>query len=117
MMKEKAYISQSIAASEEMLQVWDKNFLSNTHTELGNGWLPHGGTSSTEFKNQPRQLFLARHIVYKYLKYCPSTLVYTVDVLQKLLTRGKKLRMYELEFYCPCTHERELCPWYLELVE
>ncbi|EFJ29119.1 hypothetical protein SELMODRAFT_410672 [Selaginella moellendorffii] len=76
-MKEKAYISQSIAAGEEMLQVWDE----------------------------------------KYLKYCPGAPVYTTGVLQKLLTRGKKLGMYELEFYYPCTHERELCPWYLELVE
>ncbi|EFJ04897.1 hypothetical protein SELMODRAFT_431975 [Selaginella moellendorffii] len=52
-----------------------------------------------------------------YLKYCPGALIYTADVLQNLLTRGKKLRMYELEFYCPCTHERELCLWYLELME
>ncbi|EFJ09266.1 hypothetical protein SELMODRAFT_428161 [Selaginella moellendorffii] len=94
-MKEKAYISQSIAAGEEMLQVWDEKFLSSTCT--GNGWLPRGGTSSAEFKNQPGQPFLARRM--------------------KLLTRGKKLGMYEPEFYCPCTHERELCPWYLELVE
>ncbi|EFJ06630.1 hypothetical protein SELMODRAFT_430510 [Selaginella moellendorffii] len=124
-MKEKAYIFQSIADGEEILQVWDEKFLSSTRTcitleeyirvclaELGNGWLPCGGTSSVEFKNQPRQPFLAR-----YLKYCPSAPVYTVGVLQKLLTRGKKLGMYEPEFYCPCIHERELCPWYLELVE
>ncbi|EFJ38892.1 hypothetical protein SELMODRAFT_403163 [Selaginella moellendorffii] len=84
-MKEKAYISQSIAAGEEMLQVWDEKFLSST---------PH-----------------------RYLKYSPGAPVYTTGVLQKLLTRGKKLGMYEPEFYCPCTHERELCPWYLELVE
>ncbi|EFJ09202.1 hypothetical protein SELMODRAFT_428323 [Selaginella moellendorffii] len=76
-MKEKAYISQSIATGEEMLQVWDE----------------------------------------KYLKYSPGAPVYTTGVLQKLLTRGKKLGMYEPEFYCPCTHERELCSWYLELVE
>ncbi|EFJ21966.1 hypothetical protein SELMODRAFT_416886 [Selaginella moellendorffii] len=114
-MKEKAYISQSIAAGEEMLQVWDKKFLSSPRT--GNGWLPHGGTSSTEFKNQPRQPFLVRRMVYRYFKYCPGAPVYTTGVLQKLLTRGKKLGMYELEFYCPCTHERELCLWYLELVE
>ncbi|EFJ25287.1 hypothetical protein SELMODRAFT_414131 [Selaginella moellendorffii] len=44
-MKEKAYIFQSIA------------------DELGNGWLPRGGTSSVEFKNQPRQPFLARRMV------------------------------------------------------
>ncbi|EFJ04652.1 hypothetical protein SELMODRAFT_432215, partial [Selaginella moellendorffii] len=31
-MKEKAYISQSIAAGEEMLQVWDEKFLSSTRT-------------------------------------------------------------------------------------
>ncbi|EFJ09345.1 hypothetical protein SELMODRAFT_428056 [Selaginella moellendorffii] len=43
--------------------------------------------------------------------------VYITGVLQKLLTRGKKLGMYEPEFYCPCTHEKELCLWYLELVE
>ncbi|EFJ07814.1 hypothetical protein SELMODRAFT_429367, partial [Selaginella moellendorffii] len=114
-MKEKAYISQSIAAGEEMLQVWDEKFLSSTRT--GNGWLPRGGTSSAEFKNQPGQPFLARRMVYRYLKYSPGALVYTTGVLQKLLTRGKKLGMYEPEFYCPCTHERELCPWYLELVE
>ncbi|EFJ38241.1 hypothetical protein SELMODRAFT_402000 [Selaginella moellendorffii] len=41
----------------------------------------------------------------------------TINKAKKLLTRGKKLGMYELEFYCPCTHERELCLWYLELVE
>ncbi|EFJ08189.1 hypothetical protein SELMODRAFT_429172 [Selaginella moellendorffii] len=116
-MKEKAYISQSIATGEEMLQVWDENFLSSTHTKLGNDWLPRGGTSSAEFKNQPGQPFLARRMVYRYLKYCPGAPVYTTSVLQKLLTRGKKLGMYEPEFYCPCTHERELCPWYLELVE
>ncbi|EFJ21968.1 hypothetical protein SELMODRAFT_416888 [Selaginella moellendorffii] len=117
-MKEKAYISQSIATGEEMLQVWDEKFLSSPYTditlkeyicacfaELGNGWLPHGGMSSAEFKNQPEQPFLARRMVYK------------IGVLQKLLTRGKKLGMYELEFYCPCTHERKLCLWYLELVE
>ncbi|EFJ21159.1 hypothetical protein SELMODRAFT_417565 [Selaginella moellendorffii] len=46
-----------------------------------------------------------------------SAPVYTTGVLQKLLTRGKKLGMYELELYCPCTYERQLCPWYLELVE
>ncbi|EFJ04735.1 hypothetical protein SELMODRAFT_432136 [Selaginella moellendorffii] len=114
-MKEKAYISQSIAAGEEMLQVWDEKFLSSTRT--GNGWLPRGGTSSAEFKNQPGQPFLARRMVYRYLKYSPGAPVYTTGVLQKLLTRGKKLGMYEPEFYCPCTHERELCPWYLELVE
>ncbi|EFJ24531.1 hypothetical protein SELMODRAFT_414681 [Selaginella moellendorffii] len=114
-MKEKVYISQSIAAGEEILQVWDEKFLSSTHT--GNGWLPRGGTSSAEFKNQPRQPFLARHMVYRYLKYCPGAPVYTTGVLHKLLTRGKKLGMYEPEFYCPCIHERELCPWYLELVE
>ncbi|EFJ11016.1 hypothetical protein SELMODRAFT_426661 [Selaginella moellendorffii] len=114
-MKEKAYISQSIAAGEEMLQVWDEKFLSSTCT--GNGWLPRGGTSSVEFKNQPGQPFLARRMVYRYLKYCPGAPVYTTGVLQKLLTRGKKLGMYEPEFYCPCTHERELCPSYLELVE
>ncbi|EFJ38246.1 hypothetical protein SELMODRAFT_402006 [Selaginella moellendorffii] len=114
-MKEKAYISQSIAAGEEMLQVWDEKFLSSTRT--GNGWLPRGGTSSAEFKNQPGQPFLARRMVYRYLKYCPGAPVYTTGVLQKLLTRGKKLGMYEPEFYCPCTYERELCPWYLELVE
>ncbi|EFJ28562.1 hypothetical protein SELMODRAFT_411005 [Selaginella moellendorffii] len=129
-MKEKAYISQSIAAGEEMLQVWDEKFLSSTRTDitlkeyiyaclakLGNGWLPRGGMSSAEFKNQPRQPFLARHMVYRYLEYCPGTPIYTIGVLQKLLTRGKKLGMYELEFYYPCTHERELCPWYLELME
>ncbi|EFJ27450.1 hypothetical protein SELMODRAFT_412237 [Selaginella moellendorffii] len=116
-MKEKAYISQSIAAGEERLQVWDEKFLSSTRTELGNGWLPRGGTSSAEFKNQPGQPFLARRMVYRYLKYCPSAPVYTTGVLQKLLTRGKKLGMYEPEFYCPCTHERQLCLWYLELVE
>ncbi|EFJ29785.1 hypothetical protein SELMODRAFT_409680 [Selaginella moellendorffii] len=114
-MKEKAYISQSIAAGEEMLQVWDEKFLSSTRT--GNGWLPHGGMSLAEFKNQPGQPFLARRMVYRYLKYCPGAPVYTTGVLQKLLTRGKKLGMYEPEFYCPCTHERELCSWYLELVE
>ncbi|EFJ21967.1 hypothetical protein SELMODRAFT_416887 [Selaginella moellendorffii] len=85
--------------------------------ELGNGWLSHGGTSSTEFKNQPRQPFLVRRMVYRYFKYCPGAPVYTTGVLQKLLTRSKKLGMYEPKFYCPCTHERELCPWYLELVE
>ncbi|EFJ35456.1 hypothetical protein SELMODRAFT_404886 [Selaginella moellendorffii] len=116
-MKEKAYISQSIAAGEEMLQVWDEKFLSSTHTELRNGWLPRGGTSSAEFKNQPRQPFLVRRMVYRHLKYWPSAPIYTTGVLQKLLTRGKKLGMYEPEFYCPCTYERELCLWYLELVE
>ncbi|EFJ12767.1 hypothetical protein SELMODRAFT_425150 [Selaginella moellendorffii] len=114
-MKEKAYISQSIATGEEMLQVWDEKFLSSTYT--GNGWLPRGGTSSAEFKNQPGQPFLVRHMVYRYLKYCPGPPLYTTGVLQKLLTRSRKLGMYEPEFYCPCTHERELCPWYLELVE
>ncbi|EFJ06634.1 hypothetical protein SELMODRAFT_430518 [Selaginella moellendorffii] len=79
-MKEKAYISQSIAAGEEMLQVWDEKFLSSTRTAPAHRYTQPG-------------------------------------VLQKLLTRGKKLGMYEPEFYCPCTHERELCPWYLELVE
>ncbi|EFJ09247.1 hypothetical protein SELMODRAFT_428301 [Selaginella moellendorffii] len=98
-MKEKVYISQSIAAGGEMLQVWDEKFLSSTHT--GNGWLPCGGTSLAKFKNQPEQPFLARHMVYRYLKYCPSAPVYTTGVLQKLLTRGKKLGMYEPEFYCP----------------
>ncbi|EFJ16464.1 hypothetical protein SELMODRAFT_422042 [Selaginella moellendorffii] len=44
-------------------------------------------------------------------------LVVVRDYACMILTRGKKLGMYELEFYCPCTHERELCPWYLELVE
>ncbi|EFJ17012.1 hypothetical protein SELMODRAFT_421443 [Selaginella moellendorffii] len=115
MMKEKAYISQSIVVGEEMLQVWDEKFLSSTCT--GNGWLPRGGMSSAEFKNQPGQPFLARCMVYRYLKYCPGALVYTTGVLQKLLTRGKKFGMYEPEFYCPCTHERELCQWYLELME
>ncbi|EFJ12125.1 hypothetical protein SELMODRAFT_425730 [Selaginella moellendorffii] len=129
-MMEKAYISQSIATGEEMLQVWDKKFLSSTCigitleeyiraclAELGNGWLPRGRTSLAKFKNQAGQPFLARHMVYRYLKYCPGAPVYTANVLQKLLTRGKKLGMDELEFYCPCTHERELCPWYLELME
>ncbi|EFJ16286.1 hypothetical protein SELMODRAFT_421974 [Selaginella moellendorffii] len=89
-MKERVYISQSIATSEEMLQVWDEKFLFSTHTSI---------------------------TLEEYLKYCPGTPVYTAGVLQKLLTRGKKFGMYEPEFYCPCTHERELCPWYLELVE
>ncbi|EFJ23106.1 hypothetical protein SELMODRAFT_416239 [Selaginella moellendorffii] len=79
-MKEKAYISQSIATGEKMLQVWDEKFLSSTRTAPAHRY------------TQP--------------VFC-----------EKLLTRGKKLGMYEPEFYCPCTHERELCPWYLELVE
>ncbi|EFJ13460.1 hypothetical protein SELMODRAFT_424393, partial [Selaginella moellendorffii] len=106
-----------------LVAVWAKELVKHrrnsftTSLRLGNSWLPRGGTSSAEFKNQPGQPFLARRMVYRYLKYSPGAPVYTTGVLQKLLTRGKKLGMYEPEFYCPCTHERELCPWYLELVE
>ncbi|EFJ36612.1 hypothetical protein SELMODRAFT_404775 [Selaginella moellendorffii] len=82
-MKEKAYISQSIVAGITL-----EEYIHACLVELGNGRLPHGGTSSVEFKNHPGQPFLAR-----YLKYCPGTPVYTASVLQKLLTRDKKLRM------------------------
>ncbi|EFJ23611.1 hypothetical protein SELMODRAFT_415449 [Selaginella moellendorffii] len=68
-------------------------------------------------KHRRNSFTTSRRHPHRYLKYCPGAPVYTTGVLQKLLTRGKKLGMYEPEFYCPCTHERELCPWYLELVE
>ncbi|EFJ34503.1 hypothetical protein SELMODRAFT_405897 [Selaginella moellendorffii] len=74
-MKEKLYITQSIAATKVPLQAWDT----------------------------------------KYLNYCPDAPVYTTSVFLKLLTGGKKLGMYEPEFYYPTARERELCPWYLEL--
>ncbi|EFJ33427.1 hypothetical protein SELMODRAFT_407210 [Selaginella moellendorffii] len=46
-----------------------------------NGWLPCGGTSLAEFKNQLGLPFLVRRMVYRYLKYCPGAPVYTAEAL------------------------------------
>ncbi|EFJ17299.1 hypothetical protein SELMODRAFT_420987 [Selaginella moellendorffii] len=69
-MKEKAYISQ----------------------KLGNSWLPCGGTNSTEFKNQQRQPFLLRSMVYRYLKYYPG--------VEQMPTSN-----FELDLYLECHPE------------
>ncbi|EFJ13440.1 hypothetical protein SELMODRAFT_424577 [Selaginella moellendorffii] len=128
MMKEKLYVTQSIAAAKELLQVWDMKFLTSAHIgitlpeyvrvslqELGDGWLPDGNSSSMDFKNQPGQPFFSNRMAYRYLNHCPSAPMYTTSVFLKLLTGGKKLGMYEPEFQCSIARERELCPWYLEL--
>ncbi|EFJ17388.1 hypothetical protein SELMODRAFT_420985 [Selaginella moellendorffii] len=64
-MKKELYITQRIAAAEELFQVWDTKFLTSacigitlpeyvqaSLQEFGDGWLPDGSSSSMDFKNQ-----------------------------------------------------------------